>query len=147
MILKRRQRGEGTPRVNASHHGKMFTRVTTAASFVKLAVFLVAAGTASALFINACDVVYHCGCRSWWNGAAEACNIHVPESRHCPWCLEGGLGGYISFAAVILCQATISFWPSKVAVGARLTGTLLAFPVVAGLSGLLFGLLTGYWSS
>ena len=125
----------------------MLSRVTTTALFVKLAVFLAAAGTAAALFINACDVVYQCGCRSWWNGAAEACNIHAPESRHCPWCLEDGLGGYISFAAVILCQAAISFWPGKIAVGARLAGALLAFPVAAGLSGLLFGLLTGYWSS
>ena len=124
----------------------MLTRVAPAPFFVKLAVFLVAAGTASALFINACDVVYHCGCQSWWNGAGEACNIHVPESRHCPWCLKGGLGGYLSFAGVILCQATISFWPGKIAVGARLAGALVAFPVAAGISGLLFGLLTGYWS-
>ena len=118
----------------------------TAAFFVKLAVFMAAAGTAAALFINACDVLYECGCRSWWNGAAEACNIHAPQSRHCPWCVEDGLGGSISFAMVILCQATISFWPGKMAVGARLAGALSAFPVVAGIGGLLFGLLTGYWS-
>ena len=124
----------------------MVGRVITAAFFVKLAVFLATAGTAAALFINACDVLYECGCRSWWNGAAEACNIHAPQSRHCPWCVEDGLGGSISFAMVILCQATISFWPGKMAVGARLAGALSAFPVVAGIGGLLFGLLTGYWS-
>ena len=125
----------------------MLNRATPAASFIRLAIFLVAAGAASAFFINACDVLYHCGCQSWWNGAAETCNIHIANVRHCPWCLEGGLGGYISFATVILCQATISFWPSNIAIGARLAGALLAFPVVAGLGGLLFGLLAGYWSS
>ena len=125
----------------------MLPRATPAASFLKLAIFLVAAGAASALFIDACDAVYHCGCQSWWNGAAATCNIHIPNVRHCPWCLEGGLGGYISFAAVILCQAAISFWPGNIAIGARLAGALLAFPVGAGLGGLLFGLLAGYWSS
>ena len=124
----------------------MLSRATTTALFVRLAVFMAAAGTASGFFINACNVVYQCGCRSWWNGAAEACNIHAAGSRHCPWCLEDGQGGYISFAMVILCQATISFWPGKMAVGARLAGALSAFPVVAGIGGLLFGLLTGYWA-
>ena len=106
---------------------------------------MAAAGTAAAFFINACDAVYECGCRSWWNPLKRVIFM-LRRADHCPWCVEDGLGGSISFAMVILCQATISFWPGKMAVGARLAGALSAFPVVAGIGGLLFGLLTGYWS-
>ena len=76
----------------------------------------------------------------------EACNVHNPESRHCPWCLESSLSGYTTFAAVIFCQAIISFWSNEVTILTRLIVGLLTFPIVAGTSGLLWGFLSRYWS-
>ena len=110
-----------------------------------LLIFAVAAATTSLLFINWCDLVYRCGCRSLWNGAAVACNIHTPGVAHCPWCV--GSAGDISYGLILLTQAIISFWPGTLPATQRLLWALLAFPVVGGIAALAFGWASGYWSS
>jgi len=117
-------------------------RVLTA----RLAVFLGAATLTSMLFINFCHLVFQCGCRSWWAGAADHCNIHMAGVPHCPWCTSGGFSGYVSFGAIVVVQALIAFWPGGAGVLGRLSGALLAFPVVGGIGAVVSGLATGYWS-
>jgi hypothetical protein len=43
----------------------------------------------SLFFINLCNLIFRCGCRSLWAGAAVACNIHAQQRHHCPWCSHG----------------------------------------------------------
>jgi hypothetical protein len=112
----------------------------------RLAVFLGAATAASLLFINFCNLVFQCGCRSLWAGAADHCNIHMAGVPHCPWCASGGLSGYVSFAAIVIVQALVAFWPGGGGIARRLLVALLAFPVVGGISAVVSALVTGYWS-
>jgi hypothetical protein len=114
--------------------------------FKKALVLLIAAGVAGAVFINVCDLFYQCGCRSWWNGAAQSCNIHTPNVPHCPWCVSGGAWGYLSFGLIVLMQAMVAFRPSPAGFVLRLLLALLAFPVVGGILALIFGWYTGYWT-
>ena len=112
----------------------------------RLAVFLAAATVAAMLFINFCHLVFQCGCRSWWSGAADHCNIHMAGVPHCPWCTSDGFSGYLSFGAILVVQALIAFWPGDRGIPSRLLGALLAFPVVGGIGAVLAGLATGYWA-
>ena len=111
----------------------------------KAIIFLAAAGVTSALFINGCDLLFDCGCRSWWNGAADSCNVHNPRPPHCPFCLADGIGGYASYAVIVCIQGLVTFWPSRLALGMRAAFALLAFPLVGGLCGLVLGWVTRYW--
>lgn len=110
-------------------------------------VFLVAAGITSLFFINFCNLVYRCGCRSYWNGAAQACNVHHSTGPRCPWCVHGYSGAAIPFGSVLIAQAAAALIPRRLSVWARLAAALLAFPAVGGVAALVFGWLTGYWSS
>jgi hypothetical protein len=111
----------------------------------RLAVFLGAAALTSVLFINFCHLVFQCGCRSLWGGAADHCNIHTAGVPHCPWCTSDA--GSVSFAAIVLVQALIAFWPGGGGFPGRLAGAVAAFPVVGGICALVSGLVTGYWTS
>lgn len=111
---------------------------------VKVLVLLAAVGASGVFFIDLCDAVFGCGCRSLWNGAAEACNIHLADGRHCPWCLYPR-GGAIAFSSVLFAQATAIFWPTRLGIWARLAIAMAALPLVGGAVALLQGLLWGYW--
>jgi hypothetical protein len=114
--------------------------------FARTAIFLAGAGIASVLFINFCNLIYQCGCQSLWAGAAEHCNIHNPQSRHCPWCSIGPAGFYTVYGVVIGTQAIAAYgWPS-LAAGYRMLVTLAAFPATASVLAVGLGLWTGYWS-
>jgi hypothetical protein len=41
----------------------------------------------------ACDMLHRCGCRPFWNGGGEACDVHGSRGPHCPWCEHWPLGG------------------------------------------------------
>ena len=43
-------------------------------------------------FINVCNWIFGCGCRSLWAGADAMCNVHLSASRHCPFCSRGVAG-------------------------------------------------------
>ncbi|MCX6596771.1 MAG: hypothetical protein NTV70_10430 [Acidobacteria bacterium] len=100
-------------------------------------------GLNAAFIINLCDLVYRCGCRSWWAGAEAMCNIHQHGVRHCPFCSHGIALPAGVFAGVAAVQLWLSFrpWPPVVRFGAAVA----AFPLVGGASLLVLGLFDGYW--
>ena len=116
----------------------------------RAAVFVISAGVTCAFIINLCALVYGCGCHSWWNGAADSCNIHDEEAHHCPWCSIGAVGFYSVEAAILAIQAVLSFgpWPRSIArnMALRLLASLAAFPIVGSLIGIALGLHSGYWN-
>src|SRR5512145_547443 len=99
----------------------------------KALIFVAAAAVTSALFINFCDLVYQCGCESLWAGAADHCNIHDAESRHCPWCSIGNAGAFAVWGTIIASQAAITFGLPQLGPPARALLALAAFPVVGGI--------------
>ena len=111
----------------------------------RTATFLLTAAIAAILFINVCDLVFDCGCRSLWNGAAEECNIHIADARHCPWC-ERPLVGAGAFLVVLSAQAAAIFAPLSLGIAARFGLAIGALPLAGGLIGWLQGWLMGYWS-
>lgn len=103
----------------------------------------------SVFFIDVCDLVFRCGCRSLWAGASVACNIHEasPEGGpHCPWCAHPLTAGAVAFLAVAAVQAVILLSPGRAGVALRFALALLSFPAVAGLAGAIQGFLWDYWS-
>ena len=101
--------------------------------------------TATCLFfINVCDWIFDCGCRSLWAGADAMCNVHIAESRHCPICSHGIPGYAVVMAAVSLPQLAASLWLST-SMWARTVICLLLFPAGMIAVGGLLGLYDGYW--
>jgi len=110
----------------------------------RLLPFAVSFAATCLFFINLCDWLFDCGCRSLWAGADAMCNIHIAESRHCPFCSHG-IAGYAGvMAAVTAPQFAVSWWtawsrPTRTAV------CLLLFPAGMIVVGVLAGLIGGYW--
>jgi hypothetical protein len=113
---------------------------------VKILVFVAAAATTMTLFINFCNLVYRCGCQSWWAGVADHCNIHAAQPPHCPWCTSA-LAGNSSFGVILVVQALVAFMPWRWGGLRRLALTLAAFPLAGGLMALLWGWYAGYWNA
>lgn len=111
-----------------------------------LAIFLCSAAFTLVFLINFCNLVYQCGCRSLWAGAADHCNIHTPGVKHCPWCSIGDAGFAGVTAAILLPQGILSFRPRRWHWTRRLAASLLAFPAAGLVVALAIGLATGYWS-
>jgi hypothetical protein len=105
-------------------------------------VFLASAGLSGALFINFCALVYQCGCRSLWAGAAVACNVHMAGAKHCPWCAQDATLAYLS---ILVPQTAISFWPLNCNWPVQLALAIAAFPLFGGLAAAVYGISTGYW--
>jgi hypothetical protein len=97
------------------------------------------------LFIDVCGLVFGCGCRSLWAGASIACNIHHAQGPHCPWCAHPMAAGAVAFAAMALVQGWILLGPGRAGIPLRLALALLSFPVIAGVVGILQGVLWDYW--
>ena len=110
-----------------------------------IGVFLVAAGITSVFFIDFCSLVYQCGCRSLWAGAATHCNIHLEGVRHCPWCAAGVLGQAAVYGGIVGAQGFISFRLPQIKLFSRSALAAAAFPVVGGMFALVFGFAHGYW--
>ena len=109
------------------------------------AIFLAAAAVTSVFFIDMCGLIYACGCRPLWAGAATHCNIHDPLSRHCPWCSIGAAGAGAIYAAIVAAQAAVVFLPWRAPAAGRFAAALLMFPAAAGVLGLIAGVAMGYW--
>lgn len=104
-----------------------------------------AVGISYIFFIHLCDLLFDCGCRALWAGAAAHCNIHAVSPPHCPWCVRSSLYGWLSLGLIATAQISLAFWPGPLGVG-RIAAVFLAFPTVGMVAGLLTGLVTGYWS-
>jgi hypothetical protein len=110
------------------------------------ALILIVSMTIAGMFwLNLCNLVFDCGCRSWWQGAAEHCNIHQAGVRHCPWCRLDGAAQALVIGGILAPQALAAFWPRGHLLQ-RLAAAILAIPVGGALTGWITGVLTGYWS-
>ena len=108
---------------------------------------LLACSVVTGLFmVNLCDLVFDCGCRSLWAGAADHCNIHDATAAHCPWCSVGFSGYMAVYFAIAAPQALLSLYPRRRSWSSRLFTALLTFPVAGALIGLIMGWQMGYWS-
>jgi hypothetical protein len=111
----------------------------------RIVVALAGCVVTSAFFLDFCNFVYRCGCRSLWNGAAEACNIHSHGTHHCPWCSIGSAGALAVWLTVMIIQCLIAVRWTGLPVFLRLLLTLAAFPITGGLLALGLGLSLDYW--
>lgn len=98
------------------------------------------------LFVDLCDLLFDCGCRSLWAGLAEDCNIHHALGRHCPWCEHSLAGGMVAFGGVVGAQASLWLAPLSLSLRARGILALVAFPALGGAIGLVQGWWWGYWA-
>ncbi len=108
--------------------------------------FLLPLAVSCAFVINLCSWIYQCGCRGWWSGAAEHCNIHMTGVRHCPWCCHGDLGFSLVLLLILIPQVVLMFWPGNRNWRLRLLASFLVFPVWGGLIAAALGIADGYWS-
>jgi hypothetical protein len=99
----------------------------------------------SILFIDVCGLVFGCGCRSLWAGAAAACNIQKASGPHCPWCAHPLAAGAVVFLAILAVQARILLGPGRAGTALRFALALLSFPVTAGVIGAIQGFLWDSW--
>lgn len=95
--------------------------------------------------INLCNWIFDCGCRSWWNGAVDMCNVHNAHPPRCPWCSNGATYFNGVLAAILIPQLALAFFPARWPWGWRLIAVLAAFPLVGWLVGLFSGWYFGYW--
>ncbi|HWZ31668.1 MAG TPA: hypothetical protein VNX18_10065 [Bryobacteraceae bacterium] len=97
----------------------------------------------SLFFINLCNLIFRCGCRSLWAGAAVACNIHAQQGHHCPWCSHATGGYAIVMTLMCIPQLGVCFtrwsWPVRAIVATAM------FPAAGLVIAGAFGWLGGYW--
>ena len=110
----------------------------------RLVPFAISFTTTCLFFINVCDWIFDCGCRSLWAGADAMCNVHIANSRHCPICSHGMAGYTVVMAAVSLPQFAASFWLSR-GTPTRIVVCLLLFPAGMVAAGVVAGSWDGYW--
>jgi hypothetical protein len=97
-------------------------------------------------FIDLCDLIFDCNCRSLWAGAADHCNVHDPSTRDCPWCTSGAWGVYVPMGVIVAGQALALLWPGRLALRWRIALAVGAFFLLGGAGGVAFGLAKGYWA-
>lgn len=97
-----------------------------------------------ATLLNLCDLIFQCGCHSWFTGAASHCNIHQLNSRHCPWCTMPQPVFWSTIALITVAQtlaARTRHHPLTQFAVAQAT----AYALVA-VWAIVLGWLTGYWT-
>jgi hypothetical protein len=112
--------------------------------FSRFSPFLISFTLTSLLFINLCNWIFRCGCRSLWAGADVACNIHALHGPHCPWCSHGYAGHAVVMTLICAPQLFVALfakwsWPVRTLAAAAL------FPAIGLLAALGFGWAEGYW--
>lgn len=110
----------------------------------KYSPFAISFSITSLFFINLCNLIFRCGCRSLWNGADAACNIHAAHGHHCPWCSHGIAGYAIVFILMCIPQLAVSLTRWSFAV--RLTAAIALFPLAGSGIALMFGWIDSYWA-
>ena len=121
-------------------------RPTSGSLPTRLAVLFGVAALSGLFLVNLCDLVFACGCHSWWAGAAQHCNIHAPDPPHCPWCAAGWWGLVAPLGAIVAVQASVLLWRGSASLLARALLALAAFPAVGTTVAVAWGMVTGYWS-
>jgi hypothetical protein len=119
---------------------------TLASRLRAVPVFAFAAIPTAAFSINFCAWIFGCGCKSWWSGAAAACNIHLAHAKHCPWCIYGGQGFKVAFILILAAQAAVSFGLPRISWTFRLVLALAAFPLIGATVAVIYGSISHYWS-
>lgn len=107
--------------------------------------FVLALAVDCVFFINLCMLIFKCGCHSLWDGADMACNIHMANMKHCPFCAHGKPGQAVVMLAIIAPQLWVALrapWTWLV----RLLASLAIFPVMEGISALVLGSWDRYWT-
>jgi hypothetical protein len=112
----------------------------------RVGVFLAAAAVSSIFFIDLCNLVYACGCRSLWAGADAACNIHTHGVKHCPLCSVGLAGSLAVWVGIVATQGAVVFRASSLQPVVRSILAFAAFPFVFGAIAVGLGLWLGYWT-
>ena len=107
---------------------------------------VLAAIVTTVFFLDFCNLMFACGCRSWWNGADADCNIHHPGPRHCPWCSLGFVGSSAVWFAIVGAQAFFALRASGSGWPMRVLLTFLPFPALGSLAAVAAGLAVGYWT-
>jgi hypothetical protein len=110
-------------------------------------VIIAVAATAftSVFFIDFCNLVYQCGCRSLWAGADAACNIHTHGVRHCPWCSVGPAGAFLVWAIIVGSQTSVALRSRFSRLYLIGLASFAVFPVIGGVLAAGLGLWFGYW--
>ena len=91
----------------------------------------------SAFFIDFCNLVYRCGCKSLWNGARRSLQHSLKWDPSLPLVLvsaDGGASG-IWLMIVVLCSVFSLFGCNNCAWIPHILVTLSAFPIVGGAVG------------
>ena len=110
----------------------------------RLVPFAVSFAVTSLFFINVCDWIFGCGCRSLWAGADALCNVHLAASRHCPFCSHG-VPGYAAIITLVGApQFAVSMW-SRWSSAVRIAVCLLLFPAAMLAVGFVAGSYDRYW--
>ena len=111
----------------------------------RAAVLAALAAVAATFFLNFCHLIYDCGCVSLWNGATEFCNIETAGPPDCPFCDRPAVA-YGALFGTFLVQGVVVFAPGSLGLGVRALLGLAAFPLLVGATGIVLGLLVGYWT-
>lgn len=109
-------------------------------------IFVLAAAPTAVFSINFCSWIFGCECKSWWAGAAAACNIHLAHAKHCHWCIYDGQGFVVGFVLILAAQALISFGSTWLAWPFRLALAFAAFPLIGAAVAVTYGFISHYWS-
>jgi hypothetical protein len=89
-------------------------------------------------FIDLCGLIYQCGCRSLWLGAAAQCNIHHAGMKHCPFCTLSN-SSYTGLILVVVAAQGVLVWRESWLRAA------LAFPLLVLAEAIVLGFFKGYW--
>ena len=84
---------------------------------------LIVAAVIAATVLSVCDLLFDCGCRPPWAGAASHCNIHVAGPPDCPLC-----AGDVRFPVV----AALMVFGAAAAIVAASRRWRASFPVLLG---------------
>ena len=113
--------------------------------FGRVLIFAPLAAVAAVFFLDYCNLIFDCGCVSLWEGGAAFCNIQTAGPPDCPFCATPDVA-YGALYATFLVQGAVVFVPGSPGLGVRALLGFLAFPVVAGIVGVVLGLRVGYWT-
>jgi hypothetical protein len=108
----------------------------------RLLPFVISAVVTSVFFIDFCNWIYGCGCRSLWAGADASCNIHHASPPHCPWCSFGWAGYMGVWLSWLAPQLAVTLWGGKL----RILWLAVVVPATGLLLAAALGMATGYWN-